>query len=270
MRISVLLPTRGRTDTLLRSIDSLLTKASQPDQIEILLALDRDDTASLQYVHEVIADRWPNNIHVYQMDPLGYSKLNIYYNTLAGLAWGYWLMVWNDDALMDTAGWDDLVDQHRNHPMPLLRIPCANFEHPFALFPIIKKEWFNVCGTFSYYAHVDRFVYNMSQNLGDNVLTDIAATVTHDRADITGNNRDATFDTSFRGHDRYNPEDPFSDEYYVSFQVVMHMVNRLRKHLNDHYGHQIPLSDLTKPLKIVRKSARSHNLEPHEQQPANQ
>ena len=270
MKISVLLPTRGRTDTLLRSIESLLVKATDPSQIEILLAMDRDDTASLQYVHEVIADRWPDNIHIYQMDPLGYSKLNVYYNTLAGLAWGYWLMVWNDDALMDTQGWDDIVDSHRIHPMPLLRMPCSNFEHPFALFPIIKKEWFTVCGTFSYYAHVDRFVYNISQNLGNNVLVDIAATVTHDRADITGNNRDATFDHSFRSHDRNDDQDPFSDEYSVALQVVLQMVNRLRKHLNDNHGHHMTLIDLIKPMKIVKKIARSHNLEEHEQQPENQ
>lgn len=271
MKISVLLPTRGRTDTLLRSIESLLLKANDPANVEILLAMDRDDLKSIQYVHEHIVDRWPNNIHIYQMEPLGYKKLSIYYNTLAGLAWGYWLLVWNDDALMDTTGWDDIVEQYRFHPMPVLRMPCSNFEHPFALFPIVKKEWFNICGTFSYYAHVDRFVFNVAENLGNNVLINIPATVTHDRADLTGNNRDETFDKSYKGHDRNDQNDPTSDEYCVALQVVLQMVNRFRKYLNENHNHNLPLIDQTQPLKVVRHIANSHNHEAaNGTQPANQ
>ena len=259
MRISVLLPTRGRTQTLLTSIQSLLSTASHPEQIEILLAMDRDDAASIQYVHENIADRWPNNIHIYQMEPMGYSRLNIYYNTLAGLAWGHWLMIWNDDAIMNTTGWDDLVEQQVNHPMPLLRIPCANFEHPFALFPIVKKEWFNVCRTLSYYAHVDRFIYNVANNLGKNVIVDLPATITHDRADITGNNQDETFANSFRGHDTNDSSNPHSDEYPVAFKVVIQMVNRLRKYLNETHNHKLPLIDTEKQMQINHIHAKSHN-----------
>ena len=68
---------------------SLLDRATEPDQIEILLAMDRDDQDTIRYVNEVIMNRWPNNIHIYLMEPLGYANLNMYYNTLAGLAWGY-------------------------------------------------------------------------------------------------------------------------------------------------------------------------------------
>ena len=259
MRISVLLPTRGRTEALMNSIASLLDRASDPDQIEILLAMDRDDQATIQYANEVIMNRWPNNIHIYLMEPLGYANLNMYYNTLAGLAWGYWLLVWNDDTLMTADGWDLIVDGYRSHPMPLLRMPCKDFEHPFALFPIIKKEWYQVCGILSYYRHVDRFLYNISRNICGGILTDIPITVIHDRADITGNNRDQTFQSSYDGHDRPDPADPFSDEYEpVPMQVVMHMVNRLRKHINKHYGYDIPLIDLTQPLVLRREIANSH------------
>jgi hypothetical protein len=193
------------------------------------------------------------------MQPLGYQKLNVYYNTLAGLAWGQWLMVWNDDALIDTAGWDLVLDRYLDHPMPLLRMPCSNFEHPFALFPIIRKEWFNVCGFFSYYTHIDRFLYNVAQNIAGNIIVDIPVTVTHDRADLTGNNRDQTFENSYKSHDHGNPQDPNSDEYVVALQVVMHMVNRLSVHINTKYGYQIPLIDQTKPMEIRKTMANSHN-----------
>lgn len=261
MRVSVLLPTRGRTETLLRSVQNLLSRAIEPEAVEILLGMDHDDTESVAYARDHIQSLYPDNVHIYQMQPLGYEKLSVYYNTLAGLAWGHWLMVWNDDALIDTDGWDLVLDRYVEHPMPLLRMPCSNFEHPFALFPIIKKEWFNVCGFFSYYAHVDRFVYNVAQNISGGIIVDIPVTVTHDRADITGNNRDETFETSYKSHDRGNPADPDSDEYPVAFQVVMHMVNRLRQHINQNYGYQIPLTDLTKPMKLHHTIANSHNHE---------
>lgn len=259
MRVSVLLPTRGRTDALLRSVQNLLGRASEPEAIEILLAMDHDDTESMAYARDHIQSLYPDNIHIYQMQPLGYTRLSVYYNTLAGLAWGHWLLMWNDDALIDTDGWDLVLDRYVEHPMPLLRMPCSNFEHPFALFPIIKKEWFNVCANLSYYAHIDRFLYNVAQNICGGIIVDIPVTVTHDRADITGNNQDLTFEKSYQSHDKGNPNDPFSDEYPVAFQAVMHMVNRLRQHINQKYGYEIPLTDLTKPMKLHHTIAQSHN-----------
>ena len=195
--ISVLLPTRGRTTTLLHSIESLLTTATHPDQIEILLAMDRDDTASIQYATEVIVSRWPNNIHIYQMNPLGYGQLHVYYNTLSSLAQGYWFMVWNDDTVMQTTGWDKVLDQYENHPMPLLRSNVVNMQHPFALFPIIKRTWCETLSTLSHLSHIDRFIYNVMQNITpahkDKWIINIPVDVLHDRADLTGNNLDQTY-----------------------------------------------------------------------------
>ena len=259
MKISVLLPTRGRTTALQVSINSLLDLADQPDQIEVLLAMDRDDESTVQWVREHILPHRPTvQLHLFRR--MGYQKIHIYVNTLAGIAQGDWLMAFNDDAQMETSGWDSLVYKHDDHPMPLLRIPCSNFQHPFALFPIVKRQWLEVNGHLSYQVHYDRFMYNVAQNMCEGIVIDLPATIFNDRADLTGNNRDATFAHSSSSYTEGNPADPCNDDYHVCFVAVMHTVNKFYKYLNDHHNYQFELRDLSKPLQIVTKSTGvSHN-----------
>ena len=260
--ISVLLPTRGRTTTLLHSIESLLTTATHPDQIEILLAMDRDDTASIQYATEVIVSRWPNNIHIYQMNPLGYGQLHVYYNTLSSLAQGYWFMVWNDDTVMQTTGWDKVLDQYQSYPMPLLRSNVVNMQHPFALFPIIKRTWCETLSTLSHLSHIDRFIYNVMQNITpahkDKWIINIPVDVLHDRADLTGNNQDETFRNSVSNYNENQTNNPFSDDYHCQHIIIMHNVNKIRMYLYQQFQIEIPQCDLTQPLTVYKSFATSH------------
>lgn len=255
--ISILMPTRGRTTVLQRSLDSLYQKASIPERHELLLAMDRDDTETLAYVEQHIIPRYPNvKLHLYNR--MGYRKLNLYANSLASLSQGYWLMFWTDDALMETQGWDTIVDQHRSHPMPLLRAPASNFEHPFALWPIVKRQWYELLGTLSSYSHIDRFIYNVSQNTFSGAIVNIPVFVTHDRADITGNNRDETYEQAFANYNEGNPEDPFNDDYPAQLISMLHAANKIRHFINTNYGASLPLTDLTKPLNIRVEQANSH------------
>ena len=95
MLISVLLPSRGRKEPLLNSIKSLYDLADNPDQIELLLGMDNDDLEHIEYVQKEIIPNYPN-ISLYQFKRMGYKKLNMYVNTLAGLSSGHWIFVWND------------------------------------------------------------------------------------------------------------------------------------------------------------------------------
>ena len=53
--ISILLPTRGRTDVLKKSLESLINTASDPSRLEILLGLDDDDEATRPFIEKEIA-----------------------------------------------------------------------------------------------------------------------------------------------------------------------------------------------------------------------
>ena len=54
--VSVLLPTRGRPELMLKSVGSLLTTASNPDQIQILLKIDNDDKETYQEAYSSLQD----------------------------------------------------------------------------------------------------------------------------------------------------------------------------------------------------------------------
>ena len=47
--IAILLPTRGRTGALSRSVMSLINRALKVDQIQILLGFDEDDTEGIEH-----------------------------------------------------------------------------------------------------------------------------------------------------------------------------------------------------------------------------
>ena len=53
--ISILLPTRGRKEVLKKSLESLLNKADNPNDLEILFGVDEDDQEVSDYIKDEIA-----------------------------------------------------------------------------------------------------------------------------------------------------------------------------------------------------------------------
>ena len=209
-KISILLPTRKRTQAVVKSIGSLLANAADTSRIEILVAYDNDDEES----REFFAETWFPYIgqcsatsKVFETERFGYLRLYKYVNFLAEQASGDWIMFWNDDALMLTENWDDEIVKHDGW-FGLLRMPCVTMNHPFALFPIIPREWIDVFGRVSPVNHSDWWIYNVTAPAGR--LLNLPVQVYHDRADVTGNNNDETFrEQSYAadGRDPTNPED---------------------------------------------------------------
>jgi glycosyltransferase involved in cell wall biosynthesis len=191
-KISVLLPTRGRTDMLKRSLMSLYDLAKDPTEIELLLAFDNDDKESLEWCQANVfpeLERRGIDAKVVEFTPLGYLKLHEYVNTLASLADGNWLMFWNDDAVMQTQDWDQQIIQHTGKFL-CLRMPTHN-SHPYAIFPIVPRDWFYLLGHLSNHQLTDATISQISYIVG--IMQNIDVEVVHDRFDITGNNLDNTF-----------------------------------------------------------------------------
>lgn len=189
--ISILLPTRGRTTTLRDSLVSLANLADNPSKVEFLLAFDHDDANSIEWCQENVLpelDQRGCKYTVLGFERLGYIRLNEYVNSLAAQAQGQWLFFWGDDAVMLTQGWDSRiveVDKFR-----VLRIPTHN-QHPYAIFPIVPREWYELFGYISAHQLSDSYVSQVAYMV--DIVQDIAVEVIHDRFDITGNNNDDTY-----------------------------------------------------------------------------
>ena len=81
MKISILLPTRGRTDVLKKSIMTLLDNVKEPQDIEIILGLDEDDSETIDFVKEnlgpILQEKGvETKANVFK--PLGYNNLHQY------------------------------------------------------------------------------------------------------------------------------------------------------------------------------------------------
>lgn len=203
--VSVLLPTRGRKEALKTSLMSLIDLADNKSDIEILIGMDNDDRETIQWAQDNI---YPEIMDIgmrvarIEFERLGYLRLNQYVNTLASHAKGRWLMFWNDDAVMQTQGWDQRITDHDGH-FRCLRVKTHNL-HPYAIFPIVPHDWYNLFGHLCPHQISDAWISQIAYKL--NIMNTIEVDVLHDRHDLTGNNGDEIY------HNRPmlegNPKDP--------------------------------------------------------------
>ena len=204
--ITVLLPTRGRTEVLKTSLETLVSKARVTKRVEIILGLDEDDDDVKKYIEDEIAPYLREHeieCRANIFKPLGYENLHTYVNTLAGSSTGEWLFFWNDDALMVSDNWDDEITKY-NGQFKLLAPRDNHGGHPYAILPIVHKDWFRLMDHLSQNAQNDAWLSHIAYML--DIFERIDVEFIHDRADITGNNDDETFQN--RKYMEGNPDDP--------------------------------------------------------------
>jgi hypothetical protein len=114
-------------------------------------------------------------------DRMGYEGLNHYYNFLAQEASADWLFIWNDDAVMKTPGWDQVVKAH-NGQFKVLKVHTHN-EHPYSIFPIVPRAWFDQLGQLSRHHMIDAEISQMAYMLDIMEIVDID--VTHNQVELT-------------------------------------------------------------------------------------
>lgn len=192
--ISVFFPTRKRTQILQKSLQSLLERARQPEQIEICLAYDDDDAESRNYFR---SDEWRDFVAVYgcqartfETQRWGYQELHQYLNYLAPKTKGKWLFFWGDDAVMETQYWDDHVRDHQDF-VGLLHITTSNFPMRCSILPLFHRTWLDLFGCVSPVNPADSWISNIALCAGARKV--IPVSVIHDRFEHTGNNQDETW-----------------------------------------------------------------------------
>jgi glycosyltransferase involved in cell wall biosynthesis len=161
--ISVLIPSRNRTIQLVNSVRQILQMATDPGRVEILLRLDCDDENSLLAYRglrltvpaiAVVDDRYA-----------GWQSNHVFYNALARQSTGDWLLLYNDDAQMLTAGWDQKLLAVEK-PIAATRMLREKGGEPYHwtakngqvmgnCFPAIRRDAVELLGQFSRHRHVD-------------------------------------------------------------------------------------------------------------------
>ena len=190
--ISILLPTRGRPKPLEHCLRTLLDRAKDPSRIEVMLAFDNDDVENIKHFVDVIQpylDDLGVEYSAIQFERLGYMRLNEYLNELAQHSQGSWLFFWNDDAVMKTQDWDQVIRDSAQE-FYLLRAE-TNHEHPYAIFPILPKKWVEITGHLSPHQINDAWTSQVAWML--DIVKTIPVMIHHERYDLTGENLDETF-----------------------------------------------------------------------------
>jgi hypothetical protein len=218
--IAIVLPTRGRTDALRRSVFSLIDNATDMSRIQIMFGFDNDDDAGVEYFTQTLKtelDQLKINYTALSFVPMGYDNINHYGNVLAVKSDAEWTVFWNDDAIMNTSGWDQIIAD-RTGDFKLLAFHTHN-DHPYSIFPIVPVKWLELIGHHSPHQMIDAWLSQNAYML--DIWERIEVHVTHDRHDLTGNNNDATFKgrTAFEG----NPNNP------IDFHHTSNTIKRMKE-----------------------------------------
>jgi hypothetical protein len=203
--ISVLLPTRGRTTALKRSVQSLYDNVADPKSIHLMLGFDRDDAVGTDYFNTSLKpwlDSIKANYTAMKFEPMGYIRLNEYVNAMARMIKSRWYIIWNDDAVMQTSAWDSEIMKH-DGKFKLLSF-CTHNLHPYSIFPIVPRKWLELLGYLCPHQISDAWLSQQAYVL--DVFERIPVDVVHERYDLTGKNQDATFNN--RPMLEGNPKDP--------------------------------------------------------------
>lgn len=165
--ISVLCPTRGRPERFAASMDSFyqttlaFTESLSPaENCEVLARFDKEDPTADDY-----GDLW--FLEMLEGERHGYEQLHLYYNELAELATGDYLLLWNDDARMVTRGWNEQVAK-LDPTVPFVATPGGG-DHPF---PLISRALYETLGHFSLAPHCDTWLCEIGKAAGCMVSVD--------------------------------------------------------------------------------------------------
>lgn len=150
--VSVLIPSRGKPEKLREAVNALLAKAANKDGIEILVRVDSDDDLKRYTAMP--------NVRYMGGERHGYAGLHKYYNELAAHAQGEWLLLWNDDAVMETQDWDVRIAAAPR------KMSVLNLKGEVNSFPAIHRHLYQLLGHIAQQSHVDTWMQQVSREAG--------------------------------------------------------------------------------------------------------
>jgi hypothetical protein len=179
--------------------------AADVAHLQLLFGFDNDDSVGLDHFEKVIQpflDEHDVSYEAQAFDSLGYAGLNLYYNHLGKSASTDWLFVWNDDAIMQTQDWDKVIESYTGQ-FKLLKVHTHN-EHPYSIFPIVPRAWYDLFGHFSRHQMIDAEMSQMAFMLDLMQIVDID--VVHNQVELT---KDASDPLKPKMRFEGNPNNPY-------------------------------------------------------------
>jgi hypothetical protein len=154
-----------------------------------MFAFDNDDDVGFKYFVDELQpwmDERDISYTAMKFERMGYVNLHKYNNAMAKQTDSDWLVIWNDDAVMQSQGWDTTILSYTGQ-FKLLSF-CTHRMHPYSIFPIIPRTWYDLLGYISPHPTQDGWVSQQAYML--DIYQRITVDVLHDRFDLTGNNND--------------------------------------------------------------------------------
>jgi glycosyltransferase involved in cell wall biosynthesis len=141
MKLSIIVPTRGRRRQLRALLESLADCAADPGRVEVVLVADADDPDS----YDVREGRLTQRLIVVPPGlPMG--SLNMHG---CRAATGDGLMLCNDDVIVRTRGWDARIEGvFRSFPdgMVLTHVDDGTFHERLCTFPCVSRAFVDLAG----------------------------------------------------------------------------------------------------------------------------
>lgn len=167
--VSVLIPTRGRPKMLCEAIDSLYSLCNNKSNVEFILRVDADDIETMN-VSIKLAESLPVKIIVAARGA-GYLAAHTWYNEMCALASGDWIFIYNDDVLMKSNDWDQIIlriDPYEVYGWKGCYDVCTigtyiEGRHMSWEMPLIRRKIFDIIGHVSLFAWNDSWIYNISK-----------------------------------------------------------------------------------------------------------
>ena len=107
--LSILIPTRGRAERLIKSMESFRT-AMLEESYEFRVKIDDDDFGTLERIEEIKSVH--PNVTIYKSPRRGgWGMFNVFCTEMAADTESDWLLLWNDDATWFGLGLDETLKQ---------------------------------------------------------------------------------------------------------------------------------------------------------------
>ncbi|HEV3259959.1 MAG TPA: glycosyltransferase [Gemmataceae bacterium] len=139
--VSLIVPTRQRTDRLRVLLDSLAATAANPAAIEVVMVIDADDRDSIEFRFDQLALRRAvvePGLHMGALNMAGYEAAS-----------GAYLMLLNDDVVVRTKGWDRKVltcCRQFSDDIALIHTNDTVFGDTLCTFPIVSRTFCELAG----------------------------------------------------------------------------------------------------------------------------